>query len=147
MARANHSSGRLVRSPGPSVSTRSPARASRGTCASRSAAARQVHDVGVGVRVEHRVEHEPARHARARRFVLGVDVGEHDGVGADERVGEVLPEQRHAREAVRLEHHDDVVPLPLPCRADHAVHLAGQVRVVVDVGDAVALAAELEPTG
>ena len=48
---------------------------------------------------------------------------------------------------MRLEHRDHALPPAFARGADHGVDLAGQVRVVVDEGDAVALAAELEPAG
>ena len=142
---ANHSSGAVVRSPAPSVSTTSPGRARRGTCATRSARRGQVGDGLLGMRVEHGAQHEPTRHPGLGLLPRRVHVGEHERVGARERVGEVAPQRGGARVAVRLEHRDDALPPAFAGGADHGVDVARQVRVVVDVGDAVALAAELEP--
>ena len=48
---------------------------------------------------------------------------------------------------MRLEHDDDALPVAFARRLDRGDDLAGQVRVVVDERDAVALAAELEAAG
>ena len=82
-----------------------------------------------------------------RLLARRVHVGEHERVGADERVGEVAPQRRGARVAVGLEHRDHALPAAFARGADHGVDLAREVRVVVDEGDAVALAPELEAAG
>ena len=89
--------------------------------------------------VEHRVEDEPARDARdAALSPAGYTSVRTTQVGADERVGEVPPQARGARVAVRLEHRDDpAASRPRARRAIVAWTSLGQVRVVVDERDAV----------
>ena len=62
------------------------------------------------VGVEHGVDDQLAGHARDRRRARGVDIGDHDHVGVDERVGVLAPHLGDAVIAVRLEHGDDPLP-------------------------------------
>ena len=102
----------------------------------------------LGVRVEHRSQHEPSRDSGAGELSRRVDVGQDEHVGVDERVGEVAPEASRCgcsgaagtprpRGATRLRAR----------RASTARTSAGRWRVVVDERDAVDLAAELEAAG
>ncbi len=113
---ASQVSGRLVRSPAPSVSTTSPGPAKRRGTSTRSAA-RGKYETGQGRRrVDHGVHDQPARHPGDRPLARGIHVGEHDRVGVVERVGEVAPQRCGARVAVGLEHGDHAPPAA-PSRA------------------------------
>ena len=135
-----------MRSPAPRVSTTSPGPRQRSAWPRRRPGAGR-YVTAVRMRVEHRAQDEAARHAGPRRLAGRVHVGEHDRVGVDERVGEVAPQAGRPRVAVGLEHRDDRCHPPLARRAERGPHLAREVRVVVDEGDAVDLAPELEPAG
>ena len=123
--RPSQASGSAVRSPAPRVSTTSPGRAQPARARRRGRPCRgQVRDRQRRRRVEHRVHDEPPGHARDRRLARGVHVGEHDRVGAVERAGEVAPQRRGARVAVRLEHHDHPAPPALARGRDRGRDLA-----------------------
>src|SRR5262245_44291194 len=85
--------------------------------------------------------------ARDRLLVEAAHVGEDDLVGADERIGELLPHDRGAGVAERLEHGDDPAPVALRRGPDRGLDLRRQQRVVVDDRDAVELAPVLDATG
>ena len=57
-------------------------------------APRQPHDAGPRVGVEHGVDDQLAGDPRDRRRARRVDVGDHDDVGVDERVGVLAPTSR-----------------------------------------------------
>ena len=134
---ASSSSGRSVRSPAPSVST-----------GRRDGARRPGTGPGRAGRESTRRVPRDARRARRRTMSLpvtpgigaspgGIDVGEDHHVGVDERVGEVAPQRRRARVAVRLEHARRRAPSRRPApAASTAATSPGMVRVVVDERDA-----------
>ena len=79
----------------------------------------------------------------------GVDVGEHDDVGVDERVGVVGPDLGDPVVPVRLEHRDDALPAVAarPRGGEHRGDLGRQMAVVVDERGARVDAADVEPAG
>ena len=107
-------------------------------------AAREVRDRCRRMCVENRAQEQPARDPGLRCFAGRIHIGEHDGVGVDERVGEVAPQPSSARVAVRLEDGHDPAPLPLPGRLEGGDDLAREMRVVIDQRHPANLAPELE---
>ena len=97
--------------------------------------------------IEHDVQDQTAGDAGDRRLPRGIDVGEDECVGGGERVGELRADRCRAGVAVGLEDDDDPAPWSLSRRRDRGRDLCREMRVVVDVGHAVTLAAVLEPAG
>jgi len=82
-----------------------------------------------------------------RRLAGAVDVGDDHHVGVGEGAGERVGEGGSARVAVWLEDGHNPPPVARARGRQRGTHLARQVGVVVDEGDAVALAPELEAPG
>ena len=66
------------------------------------------------------------------------------GIGIAERGGEFIEQQLRARVAVRLKDDVDLAEAALPRRRQRGANLGGMMAVVVDHGDAVGAALELE---
>ena len=118
--RASTSSGSVAMSPQPIEMHTSPGRSSPGEVRRPGRRGGQPHHACRRVGVEHGVDDELARHAGDRRRAGGVDVGEHDDVGVDERVAVLGRHHGHAVEAVGLEDGHDPPPAVAAARARRA---------------------------
>ena len=83
------------------------------------------------------------RDAGDRILAGGVDVGQHDVIGAGQRRTERVHQRRRPRVAVRLERDDDAA-VERARRREHRRDLGRVMAVVVDDQNAVRLAAHLE---
>ena len=101
--------------------------------------------VGLGDRVDDQLAGDPGDRDGARR----VDVGEHDEIGAGERIAVFVPHLGDAVVPVGLEHRDHALPrvAAVAGRSDHCVDLRRQMGVVVDEGGAAVDAAHVESAG
>ena len=101
------------------------------------------------VGVEHRIDDQLAGHSGDRHRARRVDLGQHDDVGTDERVGVLPPHLGDSVVPVRLEGDDDPAPpvAAVTRRGDHGGDLGGQMTVVVDERGAAVDAADVETAG
>ena len=130
--------------PAPSVITRSPGRARPATAAgNRRARARRARPPRAAC--AHLGRQGVEGHAGNRRLSGGVDVGQHDLVGAAERARRTRASALCVRAvAVRLEHDDDPPVDAGARRGNHGGNLGRVMAVVVDDHHAVLFAEPLE---
>ena len=93
--------------------------------------------VNVVMRVEHRVVDELGRDPRTGLFARGIDTGDNEHIGVDERVREARRERSDSRITMWLEDTEDSLPATTARRADRGLDFTWQMGIVIDKTDAV----------